>query len=164
MEERRLLFAVALSLVVLTAYSLLFSPASVPEKPAASPPLAAPAGAAAPTPPTMAAPNVPAEAGLGDVAGPGATPARSRPRAPPAIADERERRVEVAEQRLHGGLHGTREHASSPGPLLRHLDARGASRGDGAGAGRGVRPLDLETGDNGALDARLREALYRALG
>jgi hypothetical protein len=32
MEERRLLLAVALSLLVLTAYSLLFAPAVPPEK------------------------------------------------------------------------------------------------------------------------------------
>ena len=154
MEERRLLFAVALSLVVLTAYSLLFSPASVPEKPAAVPAAAAPAGAAAPTPPTMAAPNVPAEAG--PITGPGATPAV--PAARPAIADERERRVEVA-----GGDYTvafTNKGARLVSwALLRHLDARGRPE-EMVPAQGGVRPLDLDTGD-GALDARLREALYR---
>ncbi|PYQ03089.1 MAG: hypothetical protein DMF82_14215, partial [Acidobacteria bacterium] len=81
MEEKRLLLAVALSLLVLTAYQLLFAP---PPKPRASP-----------TPAASAVPSLPAPS-PSLVPGP-----RPGPRSPvPApvvaqVADDKERRVEV---------------------------------------------------------------------
>src|SRR3989337_260068 len=50
MEERRLLLAVALSLLVLTAYSLLFSPPPPAPAPATAVPQAGPATALTPAP------------------------------------------------------------------------------------------------------------------
>ena len=54
MEERKLLLAVALSLLVLTAYSMLFPPAPARPRPAAGP-SAAPSLAGEPAPATPAA-------------------------------------------------------------------------------------------------------------
>ncbi|MFN8094929.1 MAG: hypothetical protein U0599_22405 [Vicinamibacteria bacterium] len=85
MEERRLLLAVALSLVVLTVFSRYFAP--TPPEPGAAP---SPAPAAASTP----SPAAPAPASVTPGAGPAeAPPAAAVPAA--AVADERERRVEV---------------------------------------------------------------------
>src|SRR5262245_5516334 len=77
MEERRLLLAVALSLLVLTAYQFFLAPPPAP-KPAASPSPAAPKAAPSPQP--------------------GALPAESPepgPASVPTVADTRERRIEV---------------------------------------------------------------------
>ena len=113
MDERRLLLAVALSLLVLTAYSLLF--------PAAPPP---------PQPPV------------------------------PAVADVRERRVEVsgAEFPVAFSNRGARLVSWTLG---RYKDARGAPEEMVPAAGAGIRPLDIETGA-ADVDARLKEALFRA--
>ena len=140
MEERRLLLAVALSLLVLTAYSLLFAPTPPPPTPAAGP---SPAAAA----------SVPAVA----------SPAAARPSAPeasvPAVADERERRVEVVgpEYSVAFSNRGARLVSWT---LVRHRDARGRPEEMVPALGSGVRPLDVETGDP-ALDARLRDALFQ---
>ena len=85
MEERRLLMAVALSLLLLTAYSLLFPPA----RPSPTPSPSAPAGAAAvsPAPPRDSAPPERAREAAVVPAG-------------PAVADERERRVEARSREL----------------------------------------------------------------
>jgi YidC/Oxa1 family membrane protein insertase len=147
MEERRLLFAVALSLVVLTAYSLLFSPASTPEK--GTVPLATPAA------PTAAAPAQPPAA---------PPPAESRPSTPAApaargaVADERERRVEVTAPDYTAAFTNKGARLVS-WTLQRHLDARGRPEEMVPAQAGGLRPLDVETGDP-ALDARLREALF----
>jgi YidC/Oxa1 family membrane protein insertase len=138
MEERRLLLAVALSLLVLTAYSLLFAPTPPPPTPAAGPSPAA---------------SVPAVA----------SPAAARPSAPeasvPAVADERERRVEVVgpEYSVAFSNRGARLVSWT---LARHRDARGRPEEMVPALGSGVRPLDVETGDP-ALDARLRDALFQ---
>ena len=144
MDERRLLLAVAMSLLVLTAYSLLFPaapPQPQPPVPAASQPLATPA---------------PAEAGV---------PAAASPDAPsatpvPAAADERERRVEVtgADFTVAFSNRGARLVSWTLG---RYKDARGAPEEMVPAAGAGIRPLDVETGA-ADVDARLREALFRA--
>ena len=142
MEERRLLLAVALSLLVLTAYSLLFAPTPPPPTPAVGP---SPAAAA----------SVPAEA----------SPAAARPSAPeapapvPAVADERERRVEVVgpEYSVAFTNRGARLVSWT---LARYRDARGRPEEMVPAQGSGVRPLDVETGDP-ALDARLRDALFQ---
>jgi len=147
MEERRLLLAVALSLLVLTAYSLLFPPAPQPQPPAP------PAGAATPGT-TASAP--PAEAAPRAEASPAAAPA-----APvPAVADARERRVEVsgADYSVAFSNKGARLVSWT---LSRYKDARGTPEEMVPAAGQAVRPLDVETGI-AAVDARLKEALFRA--
>jgi len=156
MEERRLLLAVALSLVVLTAYSLLFSPPSPPQKPPApSAEASLPAGAAtAPATPegsTTAAPAVPVR----DVP----APAEVAPTAARAVADERERRVEVTTP--DGVVAFTNRGARLVSwKLQRYLDARGRPEEMVPAQAAGVRPLDIETGDP-AVDAKLRDALFR---
>jgi YidC/Oxa1 family membrane protein insertase len=142
MEERRLLLAVALSLLVLTAYSLLFAPAPPPVS-APTPTPAPVAGAVVPAAPRASAAPVTAEA----------------PAAVPAVADARERRVEVvaAEYTVAFTNRGARLVSWT---LARYRDARGAPEEMVSAHGAGVRPLDVETGDP-AVDARLREALYQ---
>ena len=142
MEERRLLLAVALSLVVLTAYSLLFAPAPTPPPPAPA-----------------SSPALPAAAPLAPAASP--SPAARAEVAPPApsVADERERRVEVSapEYTVAFTNRGARLVSWT---LTRHRDAAGRPEEMVPAQGAGVRPLDVETGDP-ALDERLREALFR---
>lgn len=145
MDERRLLLAVALSLLVLTAYQMLFSPAP----PAARPRPASPAGPAAPAATAPAPPATPA-AGI------------ASPPAPPPVArvtDERDRRVEVTGPDLTVAF-------SSRGARLlswevhAFRDERGRPEEMVPALREGPRPLDLETGDP-AVDLRLREALFR---
>jgi YidC/Oxa1 family membrane protein insertase len=147
MEERRLLLAVALSLLVLTAYSLLFAPA---------PPPAAHAPAPTPSPAARATPPAAAEAPV-TVPGPAAA-AALRPAAP-ALADEEERRVEVQapEYTVAFTNRGARLVSWT---LSRYRNARGRPEEMVPAQGAGVRPLDVETGDP-AVDARLREALFK---
>jgi YidC/Oxa1 family membrane protein insertase len=144
MEERRLLLAVALSLLVLTAYSLLFAPAPPP-----------------PGPPAMAPAAVPG-APTGTAATPEAPPPASAAPAPPAplVADATERRVEVeapgyavaftnkGARPVSWTLAAFRDAGRQPEEMIPAL-------------GGGVRPLDVETGDPD-VDARLRGALFRA--
>jgi YidC/Oxa1 family membrane protein insertase len=144
MDERRLLLAVAMSLLVLTAYSLLFPaapPQPQPPVPVASQPLATPA---------------PAEAGAPTTESPSTQSA-----APvPAVADERERRVEVAGPDFSVAFSNRGARLVS-WTLGRYKDARGAPEEMVPAAGAGIRPLDVETGV-ADVDARLREALFRA--
>jgi YidC/Oxa1 family membrane protein insertase len=141
MEERRLLVAVALSLLVLTAYSLLFAPAPPPPEPA-------PASTVAPA----RQQPVPAEAQAA------AVPAAPRGTAAPVVADERERRVEALAPDFTVAFtnRGARPVSWTLG---RYRDSRDRPEEMIPPPGDGVRPLDLETGDP-ALDARLREALF----
>jgi YidC/Oxa1 family membrane protein insertase len=145
MDERRLLLAVAMSLLVLTAYSLLF-PAAPPQRqqppvPVASQPLATPAPAEAGAP-TTESPSTPSAAPV------------------PAVADERERRVEVAGPDFSVAFSNRGARLVS-WTLGRYKDARGAPEEMVPAAGAGIRPLDIETGV-ADVDARLREALFRA--
>jgi YidC/Oxa1 family membrane protein insertase len=145
MEERRLLLAVALSLVVLTAYSLLFAP---PKRPPSAPVRAAPGPAAVPIMEATPAPMA---------ATPTAVP---RPAvAIPLTADSRERRVEVLgpEYTVAFTNRGARLLSWTLG---RYRDARGQPEEMVPASAGAVRPLDVETGDP-ALDARLRDALYQ---
>ena len=147
MEERRLLLAVALSLLVLTAYNLLFPPARR-ESPAPVPP---PLPAASPS-------AAPSSAGL-PVSAAGGTPVAPSPPAVPTVKDARERRVEVvgADQRVAFTNRGARLLSWQ---LAHFKDARGNAEEMVQTSPGGARPLDLETGD-AALDERLREALFR---
>jgi YidC/Oxa1 family membrane protein insertase len=147
MEERRLLLAVALSLLVLTAYSLLFPPQPrrpVPTAEATGRPLAAPT-APPPTPlPRQSAP-----------------PAAPATPAPPAaaVADERERRVEVLGREITLAFTNRGARLLS-WRLARFMDPMGKPEEMVQALPSGPRPLDIETGDP-ALDQRLREALFR---
>jgi YidC/Oxa1 family membrane protein insertase len=146
MEERRLLLAVALSLLVLTAYQLLF-----PQPPPRPRPQPSPATAAPSVPPAAAAPEraVP----------PPEAPASAAPAAePPAIADADERRVEVETQDLSVAFTNRGARLLS-WRLLHYHDARGRPEDMVQTVPEQARPLDIETGDP-ALDARLREALF----
>jgi len=140
MEERRLLLAVALSLVVLTAYSLLFAPTQPPAAHPSPSPTAVTSEAPQPRPSSSA----PAE----------------RPPQPtsPAVADARERRVEVQapDYTVAFTNRGARPVSWT---LARYRDSRGAPEEMIPAQGASVRPLDVETGDP-AVDARLHEALY----
>jgi len=146
MEEKRLLLAVALSLLVLTGYQLFFAP---PPRPRPSP--AAVAGASA------------------DVAGaplppsPGGAVSPPPPTAPPPalrVADERERRIE-AQGRDVAVAFSNRGARLLSWRLLQFKDARGRPEEMVQAVAGGPRPLDIETGDAG-LDTRLREALFKA--
>jgi YidC/Oxa1 family membrane protein insertase len=146
MEERRLLLAVALSLLVLTAYSLLFAPTPPPAAPPVPSPLPTAIAASAPATATASAATVPAEA-------------RPAPTVP-VVADERECRVEVVapEYAVAFTNRGARPVSWT---LARYRDHRGDPEEMVPAQGSGSRALDLETGDP-AVDTRLREALYRA--
>ena len=148
MEERRLLLAVALSLLVLTAYQLLFAPPPAPRPPAPSPGGASPATTSAPGA-TPAAPGRPVPPGGT------AAPAPSLPR----VADERERRVEVVtdDATLAFTNRGARLVSWR---LERYRDAQGRPEEMVQTVPGAPRPLDVETGDP-ALDERLRESLFQ---
>ena len=142
MEERRLLLAVALSLLILTAYSMLFPPA--PARPKAPSP-SAPASSA---PAAVAAPAAPAVA----------TAAATEPVA--RVADEKERRIEVASPQ--GAIAFTNKGARLLSwQLARFKDKRGHPEEMVQAVAGGARPLDIETGDP-RLDARLKEGLFLA--
>jgi len=144
MEERRLLLAVALSLLVLTAYSLLFAPPppSPPSAAASASPQSAVVAATAPTP------------------GPAVAPEARPSSAAAVVADERESRVEVVapEYVVAFTNRGARPVSWK---LARYRDHREDPEEMIPAQGSGARPLDVETGD-AAVDARLRDALYHA--
>jgi YidC/Oxa1 family membrane protein insertase len=152
MEERRLLLAVALSLVILTLFSQYFTPKPAPG-PAAAPSAAAsgtPSAAGASTPPAAVPPRT------AEAVPSGGTPA---PANRSVVADERERRVEVetAESTIAFTNRGARLVSWT---LRQQLDARGRPEEMVPAQAAGMRPLDVETGD-AALDAKLREALFQ---
>jgi YidC/Oxa1 family membrane protein insertase len=144
MDERRLLLAVALSLLVLTAYSLLFPPPPRPQGQAAKT-TPVPAGSASPGGATPAAP---------EAARAVPTPRPSGPR----VADSAERRVEVTSPDLSIAFTNKGARLLSWG-LVRFKDKRGHAEDLVRAAPGGPRPLDIETEDR-AVDARLRDALF----
>jgi YidC/Oxa1 family membrane protein insertase len=143
MEERRLLLAVALSLAVLTAYSLLFPS----------------------TPPPVPPPAVPASPGASPSAGavppPGSAPveAPAPPASPARVGDDRERRVEVIAPDYMVAFTNRGARLVS-WTLTRHVDRRGRPEEMVPARSAAVRPLDIETGEP-EVDARLREALFQ---
>ncbi len=144
MEERRFLLAVALSLLVLTLYQWLLAPPPKPSRP----PVPTPAAATADSKPQpSSAPSLPASKQPETAA------------APPAIADESERRVEIEgeESNLAFSNRGARLVSWR---LRRFSDGSGRPEELVETVPGAARPLDLETGDS-EVDARLREALYR---
>jgi YidC/Oxa1 family membrane protein insertase len=149
MEERRLLLAVALSLVVLTAYSLLFAPARPPgEEAGRGAPSPTPAAVASPRP--SAAPRVAPEA-------PAPTPSPAGAPVPRQTAAEEER-VEVHAP-AYAVAFSNRGARLLSWTLLDYKDAEGQPEEVAPAPRPDLRPLDLVTGD-AALDARLRQALF----
>jgi len=146
MEERRLLLAVALSLLVLTAYQLLFAPPPAPPKPSPSAPASSPVAGGGAQP----------RAAAGTVSPP---PTASTPApAVPQVADDRERRVEIVAD--DAALAFTNRGARLLSwRLERYRDAQGRPEEMVQTLPGAPRPLDVETGD-AALDERLREALF----
>jgi YidC/Oxa1 family membrane protein insertase len=147
MEERRLLTALALSILVMTAWGYLFSPKAGAPRPTPAPSVAAgSSGGAAQRPPEASPEKSPA------------APEASEPR-PPALSDERERRVEVSSEHAVVAFSNRGARLVS-WQLSRQRDARGRGEEMVPAARSGPRPLDLETQDP-AVDARLREALFQ---
>ena len=140
MEERRLLLAVALSLVVLTAYSLLFAPAPQPS-PSPVPTATHPAAGATPPPSPPPSP----------------TPLAETPPAP-SEGDTRERRVEVVAPDYTVAFTNRGARLVS-WTLARYRDHRGGPEEMVPAQGMDLRPLDIETGE-AEVDARLRKALF----
>ena len=147
MEERRLLLAVALSLLVLTAYQFLFPTAPAPRRPAPGP-------SAAPS----AAPSVPARPTPAGGAPAGVT---ARPTAAPPVAqvaDERERRVELQGEQVTVAFSNRGARLVS-WQLKRFRDGKGRPEEMVQNVPGGPRALDVETGDPD-VDPRLRDALF----
>ncbi len=159
MEERRLLLAVALSVLVVVAYSWLFAPATVPPTAAPSP---VPSAARGPGTPAAATPRSPA--GATKTAPAEAAPKAAEPEKAPTpaatVADERERRIEVTGPEFTVAFTNRGARLVS-WKLSRYRDARGRPEEMVAAQTTTVRPLDLETGD-ASVDAQLRDALFRA--
>lgn len=148
MEERRLLIAVALSLLVLTAYQLLFAPPPRPTTP--SP---APAASASPVP-SAAPPGAPPAAGPAASVAPSPSPAA----AVASEADTEERRVEVVTPDVTVAFNNKG---------ARIISWKLAHFGDAAGRPEELvqtvkdapHPFDIETNDT-EIDTRLRQALF----
>jgi YidC/Oxa1 family membrane protein insertase len=147
MEERRLLIAVALSLLVLTAYQLLFAPP--PRPPAASPaPVASPS---APVPVASAAPVTQAPPASAP------TPVASAP-VVAAIADDQERRVEVVTPDVTVAFNNKGARIIS-WTLAHFSDSSGRPEELVQTIKDAPHSFDLETNDT-EVDARLRQALF----
>lgn len=142
MEERRLLLAFALSLLVLTAYRLLVTP-PVPQAPPTSAPSSAPVATTNPAaPPPVAVAPTPA-------------PARAIVQ---SKGDSKERRIEV--QTPAGEVVLTNRGARIFSWRLKaYKDAEGAPVEMVEAIPGGARPLDLDTGD-ATLDEHIRGALF----
>lgn len=149
MEERRLLVALALSILVMTAWSHYFG-----AKGPAPRPSPAPVSQTAAEPSPAPSPQDPTSSGL-------AAPEKIAVAASPAVAAEVEARVEAITPAATLAFTNRGARLLS-WRLARYPDARG--RGEEMVRPdpdrNGVRPLDLETGD-ADVDARLREALFR---
>jgi YidC/Oxa1 family membrane protein insertase len=138
MDERRLLIAVALSLLVMTAYQIWFAPKPEPV------PSPSPASRAAAVPSST----------------PSAPPPTTAPLAPPieAVSAEAERRVEVVAGDVSAAF--TNKGARLVAWRLRaYHDPRGRPEEMVQALPGGPLPLDLETGD-ATIDERLRAALF----
>ena len=151
MEERRLLVAVALSLLILTGYSLLFGPRAQP--PASGPSSAV--ATASPAPPAAPAVSPPPPVGIPEKApAPAAEPSRV-----PSVAGEFEQRVEVVGEDFTIAFSNRGARLLS-WTLARYLNDRGRPEEMVPARTPGLRPLDIETGDP-ALNERLGNALFR---
>lgn len=145
MEERRLLVALALSILVMTAWSHFFGakgPAPHPSPAAVSQTAAEPA----PSPQDATSSGV-------------AAPEKIAASAGPAVAAEAEVRVEAITPAATLAFNNKGASLIS-WQLTRYPNALGRGEEMVRPGRNGVRPLDLETGD-ADVDARLREALFR---
>ena len=155
MEERRLLLAVALSLVVLTGYSLLFAPAHAacpcpsPRRPPQA--SAARAGAGLDERNQSAARS----GGCRTAAEAAAAAAAAATLADDARAPGRGERARATSSRSRTGVP-----VSCPGRCSRTRTRAADAEELVAAQTTSVRPLDVETGD-APLDARLRGALFQ---
>jgi YidC/Oxa1 family membrane protein insertase len=148
MEERRLLLAVALSLLVLTAYQFLFPTAPAVRRPTT-------AASAAPSPAGASG------AGPAAVPSPGSRPSVAPSTAPSTlaqVADTRERRVEAQSEDVAVAFSNRGARLVS-WQLKRYRDAKGRPEEMVQNIPGGPRALDVETGDPD-IDPRLREALF----
>ena len=143
MEERRLLLAIALSLLVVTGYQLFFVPRPAP-RPSPAPAVTAPPSPGPPAPPAA------------DVPAPHPSPSASS--AEPARVDSAERRVEATTRDLTLAFSNRGARLVSL-RLNGYSDARGRPEEMVPASGPELRPLDVETGD-AALDEQLRSALF----
>ena len=153
MEERRLLVAVALSLLILTGYQLLFGPRSEPPATEPSPEMASPAVA---MPTAGPVPSGPA----------GSPPAESQPaeaetgtaEVVPSVTAELERRVEVLapDYTIAFSNRGARLLSWT---LTNYRNERGRPEEMVPSVMPGLHPLDFDTGD-GAIDDQLHGALF----
>jgi YidC/Oxa1 family membrane protein insertase len=151
MEERRLLIAVALSLLVLTAYQFLFPTAPAPRRPS---PAASGAPAASGSP---GAEGRPASGPSGRVtASPAASPTSS---SVTPVADALERRVEAQGEEVAVAFSNRGARLVS-WQLKRYRDAKGRPEEMVQNIPGGPRALDVETGDPD-VDPRLRDALFQ---
>jgi YidC/Oxa1 family membrane protein insertase len=153
MEERRLLIAVALSLLVLTAYQLLFAPP--PRPPGASPSAAASPGTS-PSAPPSASPAPSSAPGVATSAAPAASPTPASE--VPAVADQEERRVEVTTPDVAVAFNNKGARIIS-WKLSRFGDASGRPEELVQTVKDAPHPFDLETSDT-EVDTRLRQALF----
>lgn len=145
MEERRLLLAIVLSLLVLTAYQLLFPTAPRPNAPAP------------PTPPPKAVADTP---GLPGARPSGPSPPAQAPAPPEPLVADHERRVEAQGADLSVAFTNRGARLIS-WRLENFKDSRGRPEEMVQSLRGGPRPLDLETGE-AELDALLRDALFQA--
>jgi len=147
MEERRLLIAVALSLLVLTAYQFLFPTAPTPRRP--TPAASSPSAGGSPS--TAGAP----------VPGPSARTSPTTTTAPSVapVADARERRVEAQSDDVAVAFSNRGARLVS-WQLKRYRDAKGRPEEMVQNIPGGPRALDIETGDPD-VDPRLRDALFQ---
>jgi len=150
MEERRLLIAVALSLLVLTAYQFLFPTAPGPRRPAPAP-SAAPSAAG---PAAAAIPSAFPSPGMRSVPAAGAAPVAVAP-----VSDARERRVEAQSDDVAVAFSNRGARLVS-WQLRRYRDGKGRPEEMVQNIPGGPRALDMETGDPD-VDPRLRDALFR---
>ena len=157
MEERRLLVAVALSLVILTGYSYFFGPKARPPEPQASP--AAEGAAETGAKPAPVTPPPPGATPVAVAESSAEIPAETPAEPVPAVAAELEQRVEVesAEYSIAFTNRGARLLSWK---LAGYLNEEGRPEEMVPARARELRPLDVETGD-AIVDERLREALFR---
>lgn len=150
MEERRLLIAVALSLLVLTAYQFLFPTAPAPRRPL-------PTASGAPTSGSPGAERSPAPGPSARVtASPAASPTSA---SVTPVADALERRVEAQGQEVAVAFSNRGARLVS-WQLKRYRDAKGRPEEMVQNIPGGPRALDVETGDPD-VDPRLRDALFQ---
>lgn len=149
MDEKRILLAFVLTYLLIVAVRYLSPPP--PVKPSPSP--SAIAGPATPQAPVPATPSPSAA----DPAAATASPAPA-PSAIPAIADQKEKRIEVHTPVFNVAFTNRGARLLS-WELGAYKNSRGQPEEMTPGFPDGPRPLDVETGDQD-LDRRLREGLF----